>query len=207
MKISEKREKLIDEMARRPFGVKGRKRYNEPRKRYRSYEVILDMLKLRADDRYLEIGCGGGLLLRMALEKAGIAAGLDHSPDMVELSKENNARDVETGRADIVPGDAAALPWENSRFTAVASANMFFFVEEPETALGEIYRVLKPGGRFAMVTMDNRIIGKITFGWLYKLRTYSIRRMRTMFENAGFISIEIKNKLPFSQICYAEKGV
>jgi ubiquinone/menaquinone biosynthesis C-methylase UbiE len=205
MTRSEKREKFIDETARKPSAEEGRRRYKGPKGHYKSFSIILDMLNLRSDDRYLEIGCGGGVLLRMALEKAGSAAAIDHSPDMVDLSKQNNEPDVKNGRVEIVHGDAAALPWADNSFSAIASANMFFFVEQPDTMLKEVYRVLSPGGRFAMVTMDNRIIGKLTFGWLYRLQTYSIRKMRTMFENAGFISIEIKNKLPFSQICCAEK--
>ena len=205
MTISEKRNRLIDQTARRPYGPEGRERYNEPRKRLRSYKIILDLLKLCKDDRYLELGCGGGLLLSRALEKAGSAAALDHSPDMVELSKENNAGALADGRLEIVQGDAADLPWTDNSLSAVSSANMFFFVDKPEAMLNEVYRVLETGGRFALVTMDNGIISKITFGWLYRLRTYSNRRMRRMLESSGFTGIEIENRLPFIQICYAVK--
>jgi cyclopropane fatty-acyl-phospholipid synthase-like methyltransferase len=50
--------------------------------------AILGALALQPADRLLEIGCGGGLLLRDALGTGVQAAGLDHSPDMAELAAE-----------------------------------------------------------------------------------------------------------------------
>src|SRR5919106_1616169 len=46
--------------------------------------AILDALALGPEDRLLELGCGGGLLLRDALATGSAATGLDHSEEMVE---------------------------------------------------------------------------------------------------------------------------
>jgi SAM-dependent methyltransferase len=205
MTLTQIRQDFIDRTARKPGGEKAIKAYNEPKAHYKSFRIILERLNLSAEDEYFEIGCGGGVLLSQALERVESAAAIDHSPDMVALSKKNNQRHVEQGRVEIASGDATKLPWADNRFTAGASANMFFFIEQPEAVLREACRVLQPGGRFAMVTMNNSILGKLTFGWLYSLRTYSDENMREMFRSAGFSNIGVKSRWGVMQMCYAEK--
>ncbi len=199
------REKFINNTARKPSGKAGRCAYRNPRSHYASFRMILELLELTAEDHYLEIGCGGGVLIRSALETATFAAGIDHSPDMVEVSRESNTKSVAAGRAEIVQGDVAALPWKDERFSAAASANMFFFVEQPQQALAEIYRVLRPGGRFAMVTSAKNLVMALTFGWLYRLRSYSNAEMSEMLHAAGFCDIKVETRRLISQVCFARK--
>lgn len=124
---------------------------------------------------------------------------------MVELSRKNNADAIASGRAEILEGNVAALPWPDGRFSAGASANMFFFVPEPQKALSEACRVLRPGGRFALITLGDSLPGKIIFGWLYKLRLYSDARMEKMLKEAGFSRVEVHTRRFFYQICHAVK--
>jgi SAM-dependent methyltransferase len=203
MILTEMRKKFIDRTARKPGGKAGVKMYNNPKAHFKGILIIMDRLNLSPEDEYFEIGCGGGQLLGIALERVKFAAAVDHSPDMVALSKKNNQQHLKQKRTEILVGNAEQLPWPDNRFTAGASAHMFFFVEQPEKVLSEIYRVLQPGGRFALVTMGNGLLGKICFGWLYSLRTYSDDKMRTMLRNAGFSKIEVRSR--YSQVCYAEK--
>ena len=205
MIFSKIRKDFINRTARIPYGEKAVKFYNEPKAHYKSFKIILEKLNLKQEDRYFEIGCGGGVLLGMALKKVKSAAAIDHSQDMVKLSIKNNREYVDSGRAEIVQGDAGKLPWADSSFNVGASANMFFFVEHPEDVLNEICRVLKPGGRFAMVTMGSSLIGKILFGWLYSLRTYSNKKMKSMLLTAGFSIVEVETRWGVIQVCYALK--
>lgn len=199
------RQAFIDRTARSPHGKKAMRTYNNPWAHYRSFRIILEKLALRQEDAYFEIGCGGGILLRQALEKVATAAAVDHSEDMVALSRRNNEAAVREGRAEVVQGDVAALPWADDHFSAGASANMFFFVEKPQEALNEACRVLRPGGRFAMVTLADSLIAKLTFGWLYQLRLYSDAEMRAMLETAGFSQVEVRTRCFFYQTCFAVK--
>ncbi|PID78234.1 MAG: methyltransferase type 11 [Deltaproteobacteria bacterium] len=200
------RQKFIDRTARKPSGQTSRCAYTNPRGHYSSFRIILNLLALKPEDQYMEIGCGGGILLRSALETASFGAGIDHSPDMVEVSRENNAQAIESGRAQVVQGDVADLPWDDERFSAAASANMFFFVEEPEKALAEVYRVLRSGGRFAMVTSADTLPVRLTLGWLYQLKSYSNEEMTEMLLRAGFCDIRVETRRFFSQVCFARKS-
>lgn len=200
------RDNFIDRTARKPSGKWAVKSYNNPRSHYRSFRVILNALRLNERDSYCEIGCGGGVLLNMALKEAASGAAIDHSEDMVQLAIENNRELHAEGKVEILQGNAEHLPWDANSFTACACANMFFFVEHPQAILDEVFRVLKPGGRFSMVTMGRGILGKVTFGLLFGLRTYSNKQMTDMLRQSGFHNVSIKTGfLGFTQECYGEK--
>ena len=204
MSIMKLRQNFIDRTARKPRGEWARKNYNAPKAHYKSFRIILDKLQLTEDDTYVEIGCGGGVLLEQALQVVSKAAAIDHSAEMIETT-ERRLQNIDADRIDLVTGDAAELPWDNESFSAAAGANMFFFLEEPQKVLSEIFRVLRPGGRLAIVTMSNSIIGKISFGWLFSLKTYSDEKMTAMLAAAGFRTIEVKSGISPIQICYAKK--
>ena len=73
------RQRFIERTASKPSGEWAVRRYNEPVAHYRSFRTILEMLNLKQEDEYFEMGCGGGVLLRQALEQVSFAAGIDHS--------------------------------------------------------------------------------------------------------------------------------
>lgn len=196
---------FIDKTARKPEGKWATKNYGDPKFHYRSFRIILNALALRSDDRFCEIGCGGGILLNLAMSRVKEGAALDHSDAMVSLAMEKNREYVEQGRLEVQMGNAEKLPWDANHFTACASANMFFFVERPEVMLSEVFRVLKPGGRFSMTTIGNGFLGTIIFGWLYQLKTYSDARMVDMLTSAGFSNVQVKSSLGMMQVCYGEK--
>jgi ubiquinone/menaquinone biosynthesis C-methylase UbiE len=83
--------------------------------------AILDGLELGRDDHLLEIGCGGGLLLRDATAAGARATGIDHSPEMANLARERAPRAV------VAVADAEAVPFAAATFDAVAMSVVFFF--------------------------------------------------------------------------------
>lgn len=204
MSIAQIRQKFIDRTARKPNGEWAKKNYSDPKSHYRSFEIILEKLQLKDDDSYVEIGCGGGKLLEDVFSIVNKAAAIDHSADMIKVTGDK-FENICPKELDLVHGDAAKLPWENDSFTAAASANMFFFIPKPQEVLNEIYRVLKPNGRFAMVTMKKGILTQLSFGFLYSLNTYTNQEMETMFKEAGFKNIKIESYMFMWQLCYGEK--
>ena len=121
-------------------------------KYYRSMAAELD---LQADDELLDVGCGSGRLL---VEHAGhvrYVAGLDVSELQVGMARERLSERIAAGTAEIVLGDAAALPWEDGRFSAITSIDAMKFVPDPPRVLAEMHRVLRPGGRVVITMGDN----------------------------------------------------
>ncbi|MFH1539263.1 MAG: class I SAM-dependent methyltransferase [bacterium] len=206
--MSKWRERFIDDNARKPSGWFGKKLYSYPLGHYRTFRLVLRELRPRPDDVYLEIAQGGGVLLSRVLRTVERAAAIDHSADMVEEAIKNNREVVDAGRAEIVQGDAESMPWPDGSFTCAACTEAFFFFENPVAVLGEIHRVLKPGGRLVVATTprsENRLAKAILTPYRRDLRLYSDEEMESMLKDAGFDEARARSVNDLRQICYAEK--
>jgi ubiquinone/menaquinone biosynthesis C-methylase UbiE len=144
---------LTDRVARRPSGPRAREVYGAADVHDFARRAILAALGLRPGDRLLDVGCGGGLLLRDALAAGAAATGLDHSEEMVRLARER------APGATVVLGPAEALPFDDAAFTAVSMSVVLLFLGDPEAALRESRRVLVSGGRLAAYTTAPELRG------------------------------------------------
>lgn len=131
-------------------------------------------------------------ILLWAAERGALVAGADIAPATVR-----EARRVLAGhRPRFAVGDVRRLPHPDGAFDLVYSMGTVEHFEETEQALGEIFRVLRPGGR-AVVGVPNRWdpflrpllvalldrLGRYDYG---REKSYSHRRFRSMLEAAGF---------------------
>lgn len=144
---------LTDRVARRPGGRRAREVYGAEDVHDFARRAILDALALQPGDRLLDVGCGGGLLLRDALASGATVTGLDHSEEMVRLARER------APQADVVLGRAEHLPFADESFTAIAMSIVFFFLPDPIKVLRECRRVLAPSGRLAVYTTSPALRG------------------------------------------------
>jgi ubiquinone/menaquinone biosynthesis C-methylase UbiE len=180
--------------------------YSNPRGHYRAFCLALDKLALKPDDVFLEIGCGGGVLLNMALKHVTQAKAIDHSPDMVRIARDRNKEALSEGRVEIVQGNAESLPWADDLFNCAAAAEMFFFIEDPMIVLKEFYRVLKPGGHLVITSIEASILPRLLFlPWARSMHLYKNREMESMLKEAGFQPADVTNMERFGQLSYAEK--
>jgi ubiquinone/menaquinone biosynthesis C-methylase UbiE len=120
--------------------------------RYDFHMWVFDQLKLAADSRVLELGCGPGSLWRPNL--ARIPAGwqitlTDFSPGMLAEARANLAG---AHPFAFEQTDAQAIPFADASFDAVIANHMLYHVPDRAKAFAEIQRVLRPGRRFYAAT-------------------------------------------------------
>src|SRR3954468_18071719 len=144
---------LLDRLARRPEGPRARAIYGADDVHDFARRAILEALALGPDDRLLEIGCGGGVLLRGAAAAAAASTGVAHSPDMVALARER------APGAEVVEGRAESLPFGDDAFSAIAMSVVLIFFADPLAVLRECRRVLRADGRLAAYTTAPELRG------------------------------------------------
>ena len=188
-------DRLVELMILRPTGPIGRMLYRDATATHgQGWRYCHEKLVLQPQDRLLDVGCGGGTFLSQALETVESAAGIDHSPDMVALAKENNAAAAAEGRLEVRFGDAAALPWADATFDAVSNLAAFMLADDPEGIVHESARVLKTGGRFVVVTMakpEHEDLGtRVTRWFMPQARLYEDEELSRLLRDAGFDEVE-----------------
>jgi SAM-dependent methyltransferase len=104
---------------------------------------------LRAGDRVVDVGSGAGfdsLIAGRMVGPAGQVVGVDMTPAMLAKA-ERGAREARLGNVEFRLGQAEALPVEDGWADVVISNGVLNLVPDKTTALQEMARVLKPGGR------------------------------------------------------------
>lgn len=115
-----------------------------------SYRLMAATLDLKPEDDLLDVACGWGEFLAVHAPQVRHVAGIDISGEKAALARQRLADRIASGTAEVVQGDAAALPWKEGTFSAVTCMDAFAFFPAPEQVLAEILRVLRPGGRMLM---------------------------------------------------------
>lgn len=155
------------------------------------HRQVADLLQLRPDDQLLDVGCGSGLFLRNYAADVGTVAGVDHSTVQITLARRVLRARLATGTAAVVLGDATALPWPDDTFTAVA-CNSLTCIVDTESALDEMHRVLRPGGRIVVATDYHDTTAAACaderrWGW----RAWTDDELRGLLMAAGFGTITL----------------
>lgn len=192
---------MTDKIARRPHGRAARETYGAEDVHAFAWEPVLAALQLTPADTLLDVGCGGGVFLRRALETGCTGVGLDHSGDMVALAGE-----TVRGRARIVRGSADRLPFGDGEFTALSSIVAFFFFPDADAALREFRRVLDPAhGRIAVYTTAPEMKG--TPAAPYPLATrghfYEDAELDAHAREAGFREVDVQRPDEGAQLLIA----
>jgi SAM-dependent methyltransferase len=101
----------------------------------------------------LEVGCGTGVLTRQLASRPGVdsVTGVDLAPSLLEKAREL-AAGLDTLRFE--EADARSLPYADEAFDVVVFDSTLSHVPEPERAVAEAVRVLRPSGRLAVFDGD-----------------------------------------------------
>lgn len=164
--------------------------YNMCRK---DYPDILEEVKKESFETLLDCGCGTGAMIRLFVKDIPDKKyyGIDLSTEMVKVAKENCAV------ADFRQGDCEALPYEDESFDVVTCSMSFHHYPHVEKFFSNVYRILKPNGRFILrdMTVTNKCLMWATnhielplgnkFAGKGDVHCYSIREVESLCKGCG----------------------
>ena len=184
---------ITDRKTRRPSGTQSRVFYRDPLYHYPNFRVILSKLALTPEDYLLEVGCGGGVLLKESLQSGCRAAGVDHSPDMVQLAREINRDAIDAGRLRILEASADELPFPDGTFTCAAMTGVLGFLPDSVVALTEMRRVLMKGGRLVVLGSAPKLrdTPAAPEPMASHLRFYDDDELASLADKAGFAKVRV----------------
>ncbi|HIY82435.1 MAG TPA: class I SAM-dependent methyltransferase [Candidatus Rubneribacter avistercoris] len=112
--------------------------------------VLTALARVPCGGELLDVGCGTGALARLVLKQDPTCrvTGLDLAPNMVAQARANLEGFAD--RVRLVEGDSDRLPFREESFDAAWCNDSFHHYPDPERVAFEVWRVLRPGGLFAM---------------------------------------------------------
>jgi SAM-dependent methyltransferase len=133
----------------------------------------------------LDIGCGTGAnlpMLREAVGGAGHVTAMDFSPLALEFARTH----PESSGVTLLQGDALHLPFESESFHVLTMLDVLEHLSDDRRALGEVRRVLKPGGALVFSVPAYQHLWSAHDEALHHFRRYEFRDLRRLLHENGF---------------------
>jgi ubiquinone/menaquinone biosynthesis C-methylase UbiE len=170
-----------------------------------SHRMLLETLRAE-EKRVLDVGCGTGRFAAAVRARfpGTTVVGLDLSGRM--LGRAVVRSEAASGGLHLVQADSGALPFADDSFDAVTCAHSFHHYPRQKRVLGEVHRVLRPGGRLLLIDGDrDRWWGRFVFDVVVvlvegRVRHLRSRTLRHLYRRAGFEAISQRRRrgpLPF----------
>lgn len=125
-------------------------------------KLAFTLFQPQAGEFVLDVGCGTGNFSLKLAQLGAIVTGIDISEEMLAIAREKALEDKVA--VTFKKMDVYNLDFPDSSFSAVFSMAAFEFIHEPQQAFAECMRVLKPGGKLLIGTINK----ESTWGRLYE---------------------------------------
>lgn len=190
--------------------------YFTTRERWRDWRIearlLMELAHVTPGACVLEIGCGGGGLLRMLRERGAVVVGVDTLDVALKLAHKQRAREQGSRGAEersplrlrtsaplhlVQIGEDITLPFCAKSFDAILGQHVVEHLPDVDAALREWKRLLKPNGRIALATPNARYPDPAHFADADHARIFSPDEMRRACEQTGFIVEACYTIFPF----------
>ncbi|MFC3075588.1 ArsR/SmtB family transcription factor [Shinella pollutisoli] len=156
---------------------------------------LADLIGDEPVDAFLDLGTGTGRILQLfsGLYRRGV--GVDASRDMLAVARANLDRAGIT-KASIRHGDIFNLPLERGEFDVVTIHQVLHFLEDPEAAVAEAARMLKPGGRLVIVDLAPHALERLRDEHAHIRLGFSHQTLSEWLERAGLSVVRVVDLEP-----------
>jgi ArsR family transcriptional regulator len=134
----------------------------------------------------LDIGTGTGRMAELFAEQAERVVALDKNLEMLRVARAK-LQHLPASRVELVQGDFADLPFPDASFDTVILHQVLHFAPDPAPALAEAARVLRGGGRIAIVDFASHDHEELRTRHQHARLGFSDRQMADLLRAAGFV--------------------
>jgi ubiquinone/menaquinone biosynthesis C-methylase UbiE len=154
----------------------------------RPNSLTIAMLEPQGAEEVLDLGCGPGHALRLMADRAPYATlyGIDRSPTMLAQARAINRDAIRLGQVRLCLGTFERLPFPSQSMDRVLAVNVAYFWREAAGVLGEVRRVLKPGGRLAIYVTEAATMRRWKFAGPETHRLFDCDGLLGMLKQSAF---------------------
>ncbi|MBE5774623.1 MAG: class I SAM-dependent methyltransferase [Clostridiales bacterium] len=159
--------------------------------------------EIKPTDEVLECACGTGAISVYIAPVCKHLIATDYSEGML---KQTAKKVRQYANVEIRQADMTRLDYPDSRFDAVVAGNVIHLLDDPITAVGEMLRVCKPGGKVIIPTYiiiyngkPSKIVKLFEKAGAHFKRQFDLDSYKAFFRNAGFENVEyhvVEGKMP-----------
>jgi 2-polyprenyl-6-hydroxyphenyl methylase/3-demethylubiquinone-9 3-methyltransferase len=128
--------------------------------RLRHFETALPAWR---DHDVLDLGCAGGFMAEAIARRGARVTGIDPAAEAIAAARAHAEAEGLSISYDV--GGGEALPYDDARFDAVVCVDVLEHVSDLDAVLGEVRRVLKPGGWFLFDTINTGFLARAVVVW------------------------------------------
>lgn len=190
--------KKLTANARRPQGLWGNLMIKKMNRGHAAMTKWgLENLPLHTGAVVADIGCGGGnaVFLLSKIVRQGKIYGVDYAQLCIEQAIRKNRREIKRDRVKILRASVSSLPFQSDTLDLVTAIETIYFWPDLPKDFQEIYRVLKKGGRFAilceMVKNEDGSGRHTDIADFLKLHYLTKNEIALLLKNAGFSDIHL----------------
>ena len=157
--------------------------------------AILDLLGRDKLETVLDAGTGTGRMLELLAPHIARGVGVDISPEMLAIARDRLVR-AGAAHCQVRLGDIYRLAVADQSFDAVIFHQVLHFVDDPQAALREALRVLKPGGRVLIADFAPHELEFLRAEFAHRRLGFSNAEVKNWFEAAGLKPVAHKVLAP-----------